>query len=169
MVDLRDYLYSNSYFGSCFQLWRSYERQILRSNGDKKKMKLKEKISDLVLKVSTYLTSVTSYIILIILIILAVFLVSRASVFGATIGLSWDKSEQTVMYNIYQSKIPGKYDKTNIIATTNNLNYDINILNTITTYWVVTAVDDTGKESAKSNQVNNMWWVFTCKWFKLNC
>ena len=46
---------------------------------------------------------------------------------------------------------------------------DVNIINTIVTYWVVTAVDGQGRESGNSNQVNNSWWVFTCKWFKLNC
>jgi hypothetical protein len=132
-------------------------------------MKLKDKLSDLVLLISTYIFSRLPYIIAIILFIIVIIMFASNSVPGMNMMLSWDKSDKAVAYNVYQSKVPGKYDETNKIATTNNTSYDLKVSNDIFLYWAVTAVDSNGRESDNSNEVNNIWWKITCKWFRLNC
>ena len=97
-----------------------------------------------------------------------IFFIPTQLVFSGNVTLTWKKStsEDVVMYKIYQSNKSGTYgqavatvpsDKTTIVLP--------NIVDDIVFYWVVTAVDSGGKESLKSNEVNDFWVVFFKKLF----
>jgi len=73
-----------------------------------------------------------------------------------SVALTWNASTSTVSgYNVYRSTVSGgPYTKLNssLVAT---LNYtDSTVLSGTTYYYVTTAVDSVGNESAYSNEVS---------------
>ena len=94
------------------------------------------------------------------------------NLFALTVTLTWNKSISSTPktidhYNVYQATATGMYPSTPTLkvpyvstsATISNLavkNY----------YWVVTAVDSAGKESARSVEVTTKWYVILLNSYK---
>jgi hypothetical protein len=74
---------------------------------------------------------------------------------GHSVALSWNASTSTVSgYNIYRSTLSGgSYIRINSSLVAGLSYTDSTVQNTTTYYYVTTAVDNTGVESAYSNQV----------------
>jgi len=72
-----------------------------------------------------------------------------------SVALSWVASTSTVAgYNIYRSTVSGSgYSKVNTSLVGGTAYTDTSVQNGTTYYYVTTAVDSSGKESAYSNQV----------------
>jgi fibronectin type 3 domain-containing protein len=74
-----------------------------------------------------------------------------------SVNLNWNASTSTniVGYNVYRAQAPGgPYSKINtggLVAST--LYTDTGVTSSITYYYVTTVVDNRGRESARSNQV----------------
>ena len=72
-----------------------------------------------------------------------------------SVALSWVASTSTVSgYNVYRSTVSGSgYSKLNTSLVSGTAYTDTSVQNGTTYYYVTTAVDSSGKESAYSNQV----------------
>jgi glycosidase/fibronectin type 3 domain-containing protein len=73
----------------------------------------------------------------------------------ATVSLSWDSVADAAGYNLYRSPLRGGgWENVNTDLLTSTEFTDTGLQNARTYYYVVTAVDATGNESAYSNEVN---------------
>jgi fibronectin type 3 domain-containing protein len=67
------------------------------------------------------------------------------------VSLTWNASSSATHYNVYRSEIPGGFY--GLIGSTEKLTFtDLNIDSGTTFYYVCTAVDSAGRESAFSNE-----------------
>jgi fibronectin type 3 domain-containing protein len=80
---------------------------------------------------------------------------SGAAPVAHSVDLSWTASTSTVAgYNVYRGGVSGgPYSKINSSVDSTTLFTDSTVLSGQTYYYVVTAVDNSGTESAYSNQV----------------
>jgi fibronectin type 3 domain-containing protein len=66
------------------------------------------------------------------------------------VSLTWNASTGAAHYNVYRREISGSYV---LIGSTQNLNFtDANVDSGVTFYYVCTAVDAAGRESAFSRE-----------------
>lgn len=68
-----------------------------------------------------------------------------------TVELSWNTTSSAISYKIYRGTVNGG-PYTPLASSTQNHFTDSNLTNGTTYYYVVTAIDDTGSESAFSAQ-----------------
>lgn len=99
-------------------------------------------------------------------IILSVFFVLIFVVNAFAIGsitLSWIQSTSPDVdhYNIYQSTVSGRYSTTPIAKApaTNSMCTLTKISETTAVYWIITAVDKSGNESAPSAELSTKWYI----------
>lgn len=81
------------------------------------------------------------------------------------ITLSWTLNTETDMYvyRVYQSTKRGTYNTSNVVATVDKSINKVNLIipqDNRTYYFVVTALDNGGKESAYSNEVSTRLLIF---------
>ncbi len=72
---------------------------------------------------------------------------------NGTVMLGWSSVASAVYYNVYRSTSSGTVG-TKIASPNTNTYLDSNLTNNTTYYYIVTSIDNTGKESGASNQVS---------------
>jgi hypothetical protein len=76
-----------------------------------------------------------------------------ASAGDGSVGLSWDPVPNAAGYFVYRSLVSGGgYTRLNSVPVTGAATIDDTVANGRWYYYVVTAVDDAGNESARSNE-----------------
>ncbi len=91
------------------------------------------------------------------------------NIYAFTITLSWTKSPSTdvAYYKVYQSTTSKVYPVTPIATALpiNNMMTLTKIPETVPTYWIITAVDTNGNESAPTAELTTKWYILFKKIF----
>lgn len=97
-------------------------------------------------------------------IVIAILLCMTTNALALTVNIVWPKSTSTnvVSYRVYQSTKSGVYTYGNIAAVVQAPTVEVtfyNVSNRTPLYWTITAVDDAGRESARSPEVSTKWYI----------